>query len=51
LKVLVNRAAQDEHQLVPVWFELSLWARSREKLEDWLASELKSKFGNDGHKN
>ena len=41
---LIARAQQDTKQLIPVVFNLSSWAKKRQKLEDWLIEELGNKY-------
>ena len=41
---LIARAEQDTKQLIPVVFNLSSWAKKRQKIEDWLIEELGNKY-------
>ena len=41
---LIARAQQDTNQLIPVVFNLSSWAKKRQKIEAWLAEELGNKY-------
>ena len=41
---LIARAQQDTKQLIPVVFNLSSWAKKRQKIEDWLTEELGNKY-------
>ena len=41
---LIARAEQDTKQLIPVVFNLSSWAKKRQKIEDWLTEELGNKY-------
>ena len=41
---LLDRAAQDEHHLIPVVFHLSSWAEQRLAFADWLMDELHKRY-------
>ena len=41
---LIARAEQNIHHLIPVVFNLSSWVFKKQKIEDWLVEELKSKY-------
>ena len=41
---LLDRAAQDESHLIPVFFKLSSWAGHRGALADWLVDELNKRY-------
>ncbi|GCF08737.1 NACHT domain-containing protein [Dictyobacter arantiisoli] len=41
---LLNRAEQDETQLIPVVFNLSSWAIKRMPMREWLVEELHDKY-------
>jgi serine/threonine protein kinase/DNA polymerase III delta prime subunit len=41
---LLDRAEQNEHDPIPVVFNLSTWAAKQQCLTDWLAEELMSKY-------
>ena len=41
---LIACAQQDTKQLIPVVFNLSSWAKKRQKIEDWLTEELGNKY-------
>ena len=43
-RVLLDRAAQDAHQLIPVVFHLSSWAERRLVFTDWLMDELTQRY-------
>lgn len=42
---LCNRAEQQADYPIPVLFNLSLWKDERQLIKDWLAVELRSKYG------
>ncbi len=44
LRVLLERARNDETHSIPVVFYLSSWAQRRQPLEQWLIEELRSKY-------
>ena len=43
--VLIKRAYYESEQSIPVMFNLSSWQDTRQNINDWLLSELKSKYG------
>ena len=44
---LLDRAKQDEKHLIPVFFHLSLWAKKRRPLAEWLVEVLYQFYGID----
>jgi len=44
-KELTHKARQNPKEPIPVLLDLSSWSNSRQSIEDWLVTELKSKYG------
>ena len=43
-RALIARAEQDTNQLIPVVFNLSSWAKKRQRIIDWLVEELNDNY-------